>query len=104
MKSFQLLCLILPFILIVSGFTNETEKGDWDDKRLLNEREIDLKERNFAFEQKVAEFHRWLSKLKLSGNAKRTHITAICSFFAFHRLFLLAERIPEFICSSLLRS
>jgi len=69
-------------------FMNETQKGDWNDKQLLKDREIDLKERNFAFEQKVVEFRQWLSKLKLSGNAKRTHITAICSFFAFHRLDL----------------
>ena len=71
-------------------FMNETEKGNWDDKRLLKEREIDLKERNFAFEQKVVEFHRWLDKLpeKPSDNTKKTYTSGICSFFAFHRLNL----------------
>jgi len=69
-------------------FMNETEGNGWDDKRLLKEREVDLQQRNYGFEQKVIEFHRWLDKLKLSGNAKKTHITAICSFFAFHRMDL----------------
>ncbi len=69
---------------------DETEEGDWDDRRLLKEREVDLKERNFAFEQKVVEFHRWLDTLpkKLSDNSKKTYVAAICSFFAFHRLDL----------------
>lgn len=67
---------------------NETEGNGWDDKRLLEEREVDLQQRNYGFEQKVVEFHRWLDKLKLSGNSKKTHITAICSFFAFHRMDL----------------
>jgi len=71
-------------------FMNETEEGDWNDKRLLKEREIHLKERNYAFEQKVVDFHRWLGKLpkELSDNSKKTYVASICSFFAFHRMEL----------------
>jgi len=75
-------------------FMNETEKGEWDDNKLLEEREIDLKERNYAFEQKVVEFHRWLGRLpeKLSDSTKKTYIASICSFFAFHRMDLKFTR------------
>ena len=31
-------------------YMKQTEKGNWNDRRLLKEREIDLKERKFAFE------------------------------------------------------
>jgi len=71
-------------------FMNSTEEGEWNDKRLLKEREIDLKERNFAFEQKVVDFYQWLDKLprKPSDNTKKAYMSGICSFFAFHRLNL----------------
>jgi len=71
-------------------FMNETEEGDWDDKRLLKERETDLQERNFAFEQKIVEFRQWLNELpeKPSDNSKKTYMSSVCSFFAFHRMGL----------------
>jgi len=71
-------------------YMKQTEKGDWNDRRLLKEREIDLKERNFAFEQIVVDFYQWLDELprKPSDNTKKAYMSGICSFFAFHRLNL----------------
>jgi len=71
-------------------FMNQTENGDWNDKRLVKERETDLQQRNYAFEGKIVEFYQWLNNLpeKLSDNSKKTYVGSIRSFFAFHRLDL----------------
>ena len=70
-------------------FMNETEDGDWDDQRLLREREEDLKNRTYAFEHKLIEFYNWLKdyeKQDFSDNTRKSYLRSIRSFFAFHRL------------------
>jgi len=74
-------------------FMNETEEGEWNDKRLLEEREQDLKNRNFAFEQKLIEFYEWLKTYEpkgnvknLSDNSRKSYLRSVRSFFAYHRL------------------
>ena len=71
-------------------FMNETEEGNWGDKRLLTQRDVDLEHKNYAFEQKLVEFRRWLDTIpdKPSDNSKKSYVGAICSFFAFHRMDL----------------
>ena len=70
-------------------FMNETEEGEWDDQRLLREREEDLKKRTYAFEHKLIEFYNWLKdyeKQDFSDNTRKSYLRSIRSFFAFHRL------------------
>ena len=69
-------------------FMNETEKGKWNDLKLLEEREEDVKNRRFAFEQKIVEFYQWLKTYdpNLSDNSRKSYMLAIRSFFAYHRL------------------
>jgi len=94
-------------------FMHETEAGTWNDKRLIKEREEDLKTRTFAFEQKLLEFYEWMKSLvqqdrevlvqrknckpytitikggkKLSDNTRQAYAHGVMSFFAFHRLDL----------------
>jgi len=69
-------------------FMNRTEKGEWSDKRLIEEREEDVKNRSFAFERKVVEFYEWLKTYdpNLSDNTRKAYMLAVRSFFAYHRL------------------
>jgi len=100
-------------------FMNETEGGSWDDKRLIREREEDLRTRTFAFEQKLLEFFEWMKTLvqedrevlvqrrkyrtkpykikikggnELSDNTRATYTHGVRSFFSFHRLDLKFTR------------
>lgn len=98
-------------------FMHETEAGTWNDKRLIKEREADLKTRTFAFEQKLLEFYEWMKSLvqqdrevlvqrknckpytitikggkKLSDNTRQAYAHGVMSFFAFHRLDLKFTR------------
>lgn len=103
-------------------FLNETEGGEWTPERLVGEREKDLRERKFSFEQKVVDFYEWLKSYrtkptvivyerrnaktglihegrfpvkggKLPSDSKRkVFVTGIRSFFAFHRLDLRLTR------------
>lgn len=98
-------------------FMNETEGDRWDDKRLIREREKDLRSRSFVFEQKVLEFHEWMKSLvqqdremlvqrrntkpytikirggkKLSDNTRQVYTHGVRSFFSFHRLDLKLTR------------
>lgn len=67
---------------------NETEKGTWNDKRLIKEREEDVKNRTYAFEHKLIEFYNWLKKTNpnFSDNTRKAYLRSIRSFFSFHRL------------------
>lgn len=69
-------------------FMNETEKGDWDDLRILREREEDVKSRTFAFEQKLIEFYEWLKTYNsnFSDNTRKSYLRSVRSFLAYHRL------------------
>lgn len=100
-------------------FMNETEGGGWDDKRLIREREEDLRTRTFAFEHKLLEFFEWMKtlvqedrevlvqrrkyrttpyKIKIKGgnglsdNTRATYTHGVRSFFSFHRLDLKFTR------------
>lgn len=98
-------------------FMNETEGGHWDDKRLIGEREKDLRSRSFVFEQKVLEFYEWMKGLvqqdrevlvqrknakpytikikggkKLADNTRQVYTHGVRSFFSFHRLDLKLTR------------
>lgn len=68
-------------------FMNETEEGTWDDLRLLKEREEDVKNRTYAFEQKLVEFYGWLKTRdpNFSDNTRKSYLLPIRSFFAYHR-------------------
>jgi len=107
-------------------FMNETVGGNWDDKRLIREREGDLRRRTFVFEQKVVEFFEWMKGLvqedrvvkvqrkkyrtkpytikikggkKLSDNTRATYTHGVRSFFSFHRLDLRLTRQQQRILS-----
>jgi hypothetical protein len=70
-------------------FMNETEEGEWNDQRLIKEREEDVRGRAYAFEQKLVEFYNWLKDYdnqNFSDNTRKSYLRAIRSFFAFHRL------------------
>jgi integrase len=70
-------------------FMNETEQGTWNDQRLLQEREEDVRNRSYAFEQKLIEFYNWLKNYQnqnFSDNTRKSYLKAIRSFFSFHRL------------------
>lgn len=70
-------------------FMNETETGKWNDQRLIEEREEDVKNRSYAFEQKLIEFFYWLRTYKnrnFSDWTRQSYLKAVRSFFAFHRL------------------
>lgn len=69
-------------------FMNETEQGTWNDKRLISEREEDVKNRNYGFEHKLIEFYNWLKEhdQNLSDNSRKSYLSAVRSFFTFHRL------------------
>ena len=69
-------------------FMNETEKGNWDDLRILKEREEDVKSRTFAFEQKIVEFYTWLKTYNpnFSDNTRKAYLRSVRSFLAYHRL------------------
>lgn len=69
-------------------YMNETEKEEWNDKRLIEEREHDVANRTYAFEQKITQFHEWLKTYdpNLSDNSRKSYLIAIRSFFAYHRL------------------
>lgn len=100
-------------------FMNETEGGGWDDKRLIREREEDLRTRTFALEHKLLEFFEWMKTLvqedrevlvqrrkyrttpykikikggnELSDNTRATYTHGVRSFFSFHRLDLKFTR------------
>ncbi len=100
-------------------FMNETEGGGWDDKRLIREREEDLRTRTFAVEHKLLEFFEWMKtlvqedrevlvqrrkyrttpyKIKIKGgnglsdNTRATYTHGVRSFFSFHRLDLKFTR------------
>ena len=100
-------------------FMNETEGGSWDDKRLIREREEDLRTRTFVFEHKLLEFFEWMKTLvqedrevlvqrrkyrtkpykikikggnKLSDNTRAAYTHGVRSFFSFHRLDLKFTR------------
>lgn len=100
-------------------FMNETEGGGWDDKRLIREREEDLRTRTFAFEHKLLEFFEWMKtlvqedrevlvqrrkyrtkpyKIKIKGgnglsdNTRATYTHGVRSFFSFHRFDLKFTR------------
>jgi len=69
-------------------FMNETEAGEWSDQKLLKERTEDVKNRTYAFEQKILEFYEWLKTYdsNFSDNTRKSYAKAIRSFFAHHRL------------------
>ena len=67
---------------------NETETGTWNDQRLIEEREEDIKNRTYAFEHKLIEFYNWLKQKNptFSDNTRKSYLRAIRSFFTYHRL------------------
>ncbi len=69
-------------------FMNESEEGEWNDQRLVEEREQDVANRTYAFEHKITQFHEWLKTYdpNLSDNSRKSYLIAIRSFFAYHRL------------------
>ena len=69
-------------------FMDETEKDSWNDQRLIEEREKDVRSRSYAFEHKLIEFYNWLKSYdpNFSDNTRKSYLKAIRSFFAFHRL------------------
>ena len=75
-------------------FMNDTQEGEWDDQRLIRERQEDIKTRSFAFEQKAIEFYEWLKEYNsnFSDHTRKTYLLTIRSFFAYHRLDLRFTR------------
>ncbi|MFC1487871.1 hypothetical protein ACFLRN_09335 [Thermoproteota archaeon] len=69
-------------------FMNKTEKGEWDDQRIITERIEDVQKRSYAFEHKIIEFYSWLKEynLNFSDNTRKSYLRAVRSFFSFHRL------------------
>lgn len=98
-------------------FLDETMGGTWTPKKLVEEREKDLKNRKFVFEQKVCDFFAWLKNYvtkpteidvkrrsktgkissytitkkgnkKYSDNTRQAFVSSVRSFLAHHRLDL----------------
>lgn len=93
-------------------FLEEKEGGKWSPQKIVEERIKDLDKRNFAFEQRIIDFYKWLQNYvtkdeeipferggktytfhrkggkKLSDNTKQAFINGVRSYFAFNRLDL----------------
>ena len=99
-------------------FLEETEGKKWTPQRIVEERLKDLENRNFAFEQKIVDFYKWLGNYvtketnipftredvrtgkilncifhrkggkKLADNTKQGYVNGVRSFFAYNRLDL----------------
>ena len=99
-------------------FLEETEGKKWTPQRIVEERIKDLNNRNFAFEQKIIDFYKWLESYvtkeifipftredvrtgktlnctfnrkggqKLADNTRQGYVNGVRSFFAYNRLDL----------------
>ena len=99
-------------------FLEETEGKKWTPQHIIEERLKDLGNRNFAFEQKIIDFYKWLEKYetketyipftredartgkiinctfhrkggqKLADNSRQSYVNGVRSFFAYNRLDL----------------
>ena len=99
-------------------FLEEKENGKWTPKRIIEERLQDLDNRNFAFEQKIVDFYKWLGNYltkethipftrkdartgkilnctfhrkggkKLADNSIQGYVSGVRSFFSYNRLDL----------------